>query len=118
MKLSLGSGSVLPRTLCLVAGLIAIAASTAATADSLANDAARQGDGGVSAFYRWNRAIPDSPGKMLRSERLPAAAGLANAGKQIRFLYSSTDGLTGRGATVVSAALFTPKGKPPRAAGP
>lgn len=114
MQQRLGSESLLSRRLRLLTGLLAIVASTTAAADKLSGDAARQGDGGVSAFYRWNRAIPKSPGKLLRSERLPVAAGLANAGRQIRFLYSSTEGLTGQGTTVVSGALFTPRGRPPK----
>lgn len=79
---------------------------------------ARQGDGGVSDFYRWPGAVPTKPGQMLRSEPLPAAARLASAGKQLRILYSSTDGLTGQLAVVVSGALFLPKGTPPKGGWP
>ncbi len=72
-----------------------------------------QGDGRVSEFYTWKKAIPKQPGKLLRSERLDAAAGLANAAKQERILYSSTDGYTGNTPIVVSGAVFIPHGKAP-----
>jgi hypothetical protein len=69
-----------------------------------------QGDGGVSAFYTWGGAIPDAPGKLLRSEPLDPALGLAAAGAQFRILYTSTDGIGGTARVVVSGAYFVPKG--------
>ena len=77
-----------------------------------------QGDGRVSSFYAWSEAIPQKPGTMLRSEPLPPVLGLANAGRQTRILYASTDGLDGSRPTVVSGALFEPKGAPPRGGWP
>jgi pimeloyl-ACP methyl ester carboxylesterase len=71
-----------------------------------------QGDGGVSTFYTWGGAIPDTPGKLLRSEPLDPALGLA-AGAQFRILYTSTDGIGGTARVVVSGAYFVPKGTPP-----
>ena len=50
---------------------------------------------------------------MLRSEPLEPGLGLINAGRQIRLLYSSTDGVDGQTPTVVSAAYYEPKGDPP-----
>jgi pimeloyl-ACP methyl ester carboxylesterase len=72
-----------------------------------------QGDGGVSGFYTWGGAIPDAPGKLLRSEPLDPALGLAAAGAQFRILYTSTDGISGSARVVVSGAYFVPKGMPP-----
>lgn len=72
-----------------------------------------QGDGRVSEFYTWGGDIPAKPGTLLRSEELPDTIGLANAGKQLRILYSSTDGVHGSKPNVVSGALFIPKGKAP-----
>lgn len=72
-----------------------------------------QGDGRVSSFYTWEKTIPREPGRFLRAEPLPSVLGLANAGRQVRFLYSSTDGVDGKTPTVVSGALFLPKGTPP-----
>ena len=37
--------------------------------------AAGAGDGGASAFYAWKDAVPATPGKLLRSERLRALLG-------------------------------------------
>lgn len=72
-----------------------------------------QGDGRVSDFYTWKEDIPARPGKLLRSEPLPAAIGLENAAQQVRILYSSTDGFDSKTPIVVSGAVFIPKGKPP-----
>jgi len=77
-----------------------------------------QGDGRVSAFYTWEGDIPAKPGTLLRSEPLPEAVGLANAGKQLRILYSSTDGVHGSRPNVVSGALFIPKGEAPKGGWP
>ena len=63
-----------------------------------------QGDGRVSIFYRWLDNIPESPGRMLRSEPLEPGLGITNVGRQLRLLYSSTDGVDGKTPTVVSAA--------------
>ena len=71
-----------------------------------------QGDGRVSAFYTWDRDIPATPGVLLRTEPLPATLG-ASAGRQLRILYASTDGVGGRTPIAVSGALFVPRGTPP-----
>ncbi|MGE8573992.1 MAG: alpha/beta hydrolase, partial [Burkholderia contaminans] len=63
-----------------------------------------QGDGRVSAFYTWDRDIPATPGVLLRTEPLPATLGLASAGRQLRILYASTDGVGGRTPIAVSVA--------------
>ena len=72
-----------------------------------------QGDGRVPSFYTWPDSIPETPGTMLRSEPLEPGLGLISAGRQIRLLYSSTDGVDGRTPIVVSAAYYEPKGEPP-----
>jgi pimeloyl-ACP methyl ester carboxylesterase len=71
------------------------------------------GDGGVPAFYTWADKVPASPGRMLRSEPLTEQQSLAEAGQNIRILYTSTDGLDTHKRIVVSGALFLPKGTPP-----
>lgn len=74
---------------------------------------ANQGDGRVSDFYTWEKAIPAQPGKLLRAEPLPTTIGLSNTAKQERILYSSTDGFDSTTPIVVSGAIFIPKGKAP-----
>ena len=73
----------------------------------------QQGDGRVSAFYTWSKAIPATPGKLLRSEPLDQALSLPNAASAQRILYTSLDGIDGKTPVVVSGALFIPKGKAP-----
>jgi hypothetical protein len=51
------------------------------------------GDGGVSAFYVWDKMVPGMPGKLLRQEPLASNLMLANASKGLRVLYTSTNGL-------------------------
>lgn len=77
-----------------------------------------QGDGRVSSFYTWTGPVPPKPGVMLRTEPLPAVLGLPQAAFEERVLYTSTDGVRGAGQTVVSGALFEPKGAPPRGGWP
>ncbi|WP_205316163.1 lipase family protein [Novosphingobium sp. P6W] len=77
-----------------------------------------QGDGRVSAFYDWVKAIPAKPGKLLRSEPLPETVGLSNAARQSRILYTSTSGFDSKTPIVVSGALFVPKGTPPKGGWP
>jgi len=72
-----------------------------------------QGDGWVSPFYTWEGTIPSKPGTVLRTEPLPPVIGLPGAGRQIRMLYASTDGVGGSAPIVVSGALFEPAGPPP-----
>lgn len=73
----------------------------------------QQGDGGTSAFYIWNYAIPAVPGTLLRQEDLPPQLGLPNAGAQYRILYSSTDGVGGKAPVAVSGTVFLPTGVAP-----
>lgn len=96
-------------------GLSVLALSIAAVAaDTFApRPDPQQGDGRVSAFYTWNKAIPATPGKLLRSEPLDSALSLPNAASAQRILYTSLDGIDGKTPIVVSGALFIPKGKAP-----
>jgi len=73
-----------------------------------------QGDGRVSEFYSWSGELSGPPGRLLRSEPLPATLGLANAARQERILYTSTDGIEGKSLIAISGALFIPKGTPPQ----
>src|SRR6218665_718844 len=77
-----------------------------------------QGDGRVSAFYTWEKVIPATPGKLLRSEPLDSTLSLATAASAQRILYTSTDGIDGKTPIVVSGALFLPKGTAPAGGGP
>lgn len=102
-----------------LAGLafLALATSGAGWAQAPAPDP-RQGDGGVSAFYTWEKAIPAVPGTLLRKEPLPAELGIGEAAEQYRILYSSTDGVGGKDPVAVSGTLFIPRGKPPKGGWP
>ena len=72
-----------------------------------------QGDGGVSAFYTWDRQVPATPGRLLRQEPLPEHLLLENASKGLRVLYTSTDGVGGKTPIAASGAVFVPKGPAP-----
>ncbi|EKT4453312.1 alpha/beta hydrolase [Pseudomonas putida] len=99
----------------LVFGLSALALSIGAmAAETYApKPDPQQGDGRVSAFYTWSKAIPGTPGKLLRSEPLDQALSLPNAASAQRILYTSLDGIDGMTPIVVSGALFIPKGQAP-----
>ncbi len=70
------------------------------------------GDSYLSDFYIYNGALM-APGKLLRQEPLNAAQSNPGASKNIRLLYSSTDGLGGEELLPVSGVLFLPEGKAP-----
>ena len=76
------------------------------------------GDGGVSDFYVWKDAVPKKPGTLLRAEPRVDKTPLANAGKALRILYSSTDGIDGKSPITVSGALYLPKGEAPKGGWP
>lgn len=102
----------------LPAVLIAAAFALCAGAAAAATPDPQMGDGGVSDFYVWNDPLPDGPGRMLRTEPLPEKLVLAAAGRGLRILHTSTDGLDGRTPVYVSGALFLPKGEPPEGGWP
>jgi len=76
------------------------------------------GDGGVPAFYTWTEKVPPTPGQMLRTEPLTPQQSLTEAGRDIRILYTSTDGIDNHTPVVVSGALYVPKGSPPQGGWP
>jgi Secretory lipase len=71
------------------------------------------GDGGVSAFYVWDKTVPGTPGKLLRQEPLASNLMLANASKGLRVLYTSTNGLDDKTTVTVSGAIYFSKGAAP-----
>ena len=70
------------------------------------------GDGGTSAFYRWNEPLT-KPGVMLRTEAVGDGFDADHASDARRILYSSTDGRFGRGVVEASGLLYLPQGTPP-----
>jgi len=73
-----------------------------------------QGDGGVSAFYMPDAAIPATPGKMIRTEPQTADTSLPLAASAFRILYSSVNGLGDKKEPIaVSGSVFLPKGTAP-----
>jgi pimeloyl-ACP methyl ester carboxylesterase len=100
------------RSLIIALTLAVASPALAATADP------SQGDGGVSAFYGWDQAIPSKPGKLLRSEPMVEKTPLTNAASTIRILHSSTDGVDGKTPVIVSGTLYLPKGTAPKGGWP
>lgn len=107
------SASWLSRASTALSLMALIAAAVPAQATQAPAPNPDQGDGRVSAFYEWKGDIPARPGKLLRTEPLPESLGLARAGRQLRILYSSTDGYDSKTPIVVSGAVFLPRGTPP-----
>ena len=70
------------------------------------------GDSHLSDFYTFGGAL-SQPGKLLRQEALNQQQSNPGAGKNIRLLYSSTDGIDGKDMIAVSGVLFLPKGNAP-----
>ena len=108
---------VLALPLAVAAAIPGIAGTAVASKDLSGTAVMGAGDGGVSGFYRWNDAIPDEPGRMLRTEPLPAELQITGATEQMRILYSSTSGI-GSEPTIVSGMLFIPEGEPPESGWP
>lgn len=72
-----------------------------------------RGDGGVSDFYHYTDALPQTPGQLLRQEPLNAMQSLPGAVTNLRLLYTSTDGIDDETLIPVSGSLFMPAGTPP-----
>ncbi|WP_151797660.1 lipase family protein [Acinetobacter bereziniae] len=73
------------------------------------------GDSYLSDFYEWDQEIPKKSGTLLRIESLtPSYIGQSEAAEQYRILYSSTSSVHAGQPTVVSGAVFIPKGTPPK----
>jgi pimeloyl-ACP methyl ester carboxylesterase len=68
---------------------------------------------GTPALYAAYAGQSVEAGEWLGSEPLPPSLGLVRAGRQLRFVYGSTDGVDGDGTVVVSGAVFLPAGEPP-----
>jgi pimeloyl-ACP methyl ester carboxylesterase len=97
---------------------ILIVATAISTSTASAESPSVPGDGGVPAFYTWTDKVPPKPGQMLRTEPLTATQSLAEAGQNIRILYTSTDSIDNHTPIVVSGALFVPKGTSPQGGWP
>ena len=69
------------------------------------------GDGGTPPFYAWSGELGGEPGRLLRQE--PGPGDLADAGRSVRILYTSTDGIGGKAKVPVSGVLYLPKGQVP-----
>jgi acetyl esterase/lipase len=94
--------------------MFAIATGFAATQDGpKPTSVSTQGDGGISAFYVWDKEVPRNPGKLLRQEPLQDKLMLANASSGERVLYASTSGIDGSTPIAVSGAIYFPKGRAP-----
>lgn len=77
-----------------------------------------RGDALLSEFYAQPVSLPENPGVLIRQETLEGEATLAKAGESVRLLYTSTEGLSGKGRQAVSGALFMPEGIPPEGGWP
>ena len=72
-----------------------------------------RGEGGTSAFYDYDYQRLSKPGQLLREEPLDLHQSVPGAERNIRLLYSSTDGIDGRSLIAVSGSLLLPPGTPP-----
>ena len=78
----------------------------------------RRGDGGTSAFYIYAKPLPKKPGELLRHEPLEIHQSVPGAARNLRLLYSSTDGIDGSTIIAVSGSIFLPDGTPPKTGWP
>ncbi len=94
--------------------------SDLATADSKkSNTVTALGDGGVSNFYRISAEdVPAQAGVFVKEEPLQAHQSVPGAAKNIRLLYTSTNGLDGQSIVTVSGSVFLPKGEAPEGGWP
>lgn len=99
-------------------GLAAAVTMLCTTTASIAAAPSDVGDGGVPPFYTWSGALPGEAGVILAEEPLPAEYSVPAAGKALRILYTSRDGIADRGVVPVSAAIFLPRGTPPKGGWP
>ena len=77
-----------------------------------------RGDGHVSSFYSFEGDLPSKPGVLLRNEALSEKQSVPGADKNIRLLYTSTDGIDGQTIIPVSGTLLMPAGTPPEGGWP
>lgn len=77
------------------------------------------GDGGVSSFYSVSpKDIPDQAGVFLREEPLQPHQSVPGAARNVRVLYTSTNGLDGKSIVTVSGSVFLPEGEAPEGGWP
>jgi dienelactone hydrolase len=101
------------QTLC----LFAAAALIVGCATPAVDGPPARGDSRLSDFYAAPDALP-AAGTLLRQEALSAGQSLDGAARNIRLLYSSTDGIGGADRIAVSGALFLPAGDAPKGGWP
>jgi len=107
------------KSIAAIAALTLTGCSTIETsATAKPNDQMTLGDKQLSPFYSYNQALPNKPGKLLRQEKLQERQMLEAAAINIRLLYTSTNGVTGKGIVPVSGVLYLPKGEAPKGGWP
>lgn len=116
------SGENMRRVLALLIASVTLAQTSCQSLQEAAADenwdSANLGDGGTSAFYSYSDDLHGEPGVLLRQEELGERQSNPGASRNLRLLYSSTDGLTGEDLVAVSGALFLPEGTPPEGGWP
>jgi hypothetical protein len=75
----------------LAAMLLAAGGATTVHAQATLPTGPLYGDQDLSPFYRWQEALPQKPGVVLREEAAPANPEIVLAAKASRILYTSTD---------------------------
>lgn len=70
-------------------------------------------DNYLSDFYLAPDVMPDVVGQIIRQEPLPSDQNIPGAAKNIRLLYSSTDGIADQGLIAVSGTVHLPEGDAP-----
>lgn len=106
------SGSDVRRTfsICIAAfGMV----SCMNTTPSALQTGAIAGDMELSPFYSWDGALPDKPGKLLKTETIPTQSDMPSAREAVRLLHTSTDVRWNSGLIPVSSTVFLPEGPPP-----
>ena len=102
----------------LLVGFLVIGCSTNVVTTQSGSLSAEQratvGDGGVSAFYRYDGTLPKDVGVLLAQESLDEHQSVPGAATNLRLLYTSTDGINSNSPIVVSGGLFLPPGDAPK----
>jgi fermentation-respiration switch protein FrsA (DUF1100 family) len=119
MKIVKALGSIVGILLVLCAGfLIWVWVETRVPTNIEKVTAAPRGDTLLSEFYASPEAVADAPGVLIQQEEIEGEATLAEAGANLRILYSSTEGLGGADINAVSGAVFLPEGEAPEGGWP
>ncbi len=96
--------------------LLSACAPTPAPSDASSNPTLSSqmtlGDSFLSDFYQYDRELK-APGVLIKEEPLNQSQSNPGAAKNLRLLYSSTDGLAGNRLLPVSGVLFLPEGTAP-----